>query len=109
MKKIFDWMREQISKLHKKNPYESYWERERYLATEATNYERDETIRQVYKLINEAEAKWKAECCEWKRGCEHKDILFSPHEQVSAMFESCLPKYPYCSVCGKLIKISEVE
>ena len=98
MKQIFDWLREQMrNKSHK--AWDGDNKKEIMLLF----------LPDVEEFINEAEAKWESECCEWKRGSENKDILFAPHEQVSAIYESCLPMYPYCSVCGKPIKISEVE
>ena len=123
MKQIFDWLREQMRERIKL-----------YQTLDVTETAVDVAIKETERLIeyiNEAESKLgghaicyldspcgyqnedirvdEADCCEWKRGSENKDILFAPHEQVSAIYESCLPMYPYCSVCGKPIKISEVE
>jgi hypothetical protein len=92
MKQIFDWLREQIEEK----------------SVEVNNVA-VVSLHNAIVSVNRAQLKWEADCCEWKRGSKNKDILFSPHEQVSTMYETYLPMYPYCSVCGKPIKISEVE
>lgn len=48
------------------------------------------------------------EVCEWKRiwGCE---MIQMPHKNGYAMCDSNLKDYPCCPVCGKPIKIVEVE
>ena len=55
------------------------------------------------EIINEAEAKWKEDCCEWKWG------IGSAHVQCQGdriIFDS-RRLFTYCPYCGK--KISEVE
>ena len=60
-------------------------------------------------IINEAEAKWEAECCEWK---QEKILEFSLSDCVTSCghaehYSVGIDKY--CRHCGKPIKISEVE
>jgi len=57
----------------------------------------------TYDIINEAEAKWKEDCCEWKWGidyaqvqCRGDKILFGSRRL-----------FTYCPYCGKTI--AEVE
>ena len=93
MKQIFDWLREQM----RKHIYTDF--------TETDNIEFETAISLVY----EAEAKWKAECCEWKR---EKILEFSLSDCVTSCghaehYSTGIDKY--CRHCGKPIKISEVE
>lgn len=75
MKQIFDWLREQINE-------KAFPTHENYSAVWHDD---------VMNTINEAEAKWEAEVCEWEAlGDYHKSWKFCPY-------------------CGKPIKISEVE
>ena len=95
MKKIFEWMREQIYK----HSYSKYDRGNWFASFIPTKIAVD--------LINEAEAKWEADCCEWRCG---EVMLKSPHK-ISKF--TCTKdgdfKYTFCPDCGKPIKISEVE
>ena len=107
MEQIFEWLREQIGD-RKEN------------CSSITMID----VNRVHNIIDEAEAKWEAEYCEWtidisninsaerwvyynKIGCNPnvKDCLptfhFSDREQKNFL--------KYCPYCGKRIKISEVE
>ena len=59
-------------------------------------------------LVNQAEAKWEKECCEWKH---YKSDIYSVRSECGAY----LPKvnegssFRFCPYCGKKIKIAEVE
>lgn len=117
MKQIFDWLREQMSKLHKKNPYDSYWEHDKYLMENVVIAERDETIKKVRELINEAEAKWESDCCIWKLE-ENTGIAWHCADGKCSTYNSSYIKNLrivledfdcICPHCGKPIKISEVE
>lgn len=62
------------------------------------------------ETINEAEAKWEAEVCEWK--CAEwnpKYVINSPHKDCMPLSIADLKNQPYCGHCGKPIKITEVE
>ena len=85
MKQIFDWLREQCFGNVKLN---------------------GNSFAEIYRIIDEAEAKWEADCCEWKnpKNCKH---IFKSHDKIVA--DSTLLSWWYCPYCGKRIKISEVE
>ena len=99
MKQIFNWMREQMrteyNLLHLEEPNGNKFE--------VIELEDAEVI------INEAEAKWEADCCEYEyHVAPSKDIYY---------LTSCKRRHngmlwddePYCRYCGKPIEISEVE
>lgn len=99
MKQIFDWLREQINK----NIYSIPLQNNHGVKFKSID------IADAENIINEAEAKWEAECCEWTR-CEiSKHIIVSPHNPVFSQFDVNLKLTPYCPACGKKIKITEVE
>ena len=106
MKKIFDWMREQMHEARfpitdlkvgvKENGIQ--------VTDDAVLFER------ANELINEAEAKWETDCCEWKQY----------HGKIRKRWANCnsgtndfntftLKRFNFCPYCGKPIKISEVE
>lgn len=63
------------------------------------------------QILDEAEAKWKAECCEWKY-CKGNETSYSHHKTSCGKTLHILmdlKDYHYCQYCGKRIKISEVE
>lgn len=94
MKQIFDWLREHL---------------EETAQDVSPNTDKLVVLARVERLINEAEAKWEADCCEWKYNEGFKQIILSPHEPHSVLWTVDLKHYPYCNHCGKPIKISEVE
>ena len=49
------------------------------------------------------------EHCEWKPVGDYGWLVLSPHEVRDARNRDDLENRPYCPVCGKRIKISEVE
>ena len=57
MKKIFDWMREQMEKVKTKvsSPADVVW---------------NNAVKMCLREVDEAEAKWEAECCDWQE-CEN--------------------------------------
>ena len=67
------------------------------------------SVKAVLKIINEAEAKWEKDCCEWLKpkgsrcctGCHNECGIYIEHEKVK--------QFNLCPICGKRIKISEVE
>ena len=86
MKMIFDWLREQILK-DKRIGRNSLFA--------------------IAEHINEAEAKWEAEVCEWKLT---KGRVFFPYKAVCGdNFFSDGDNYNYCPYCGKCIKIAEEQ
>ncbi len=92
MKQIFDWLRGAI--LDKAFKI--------YDGTIAVD------IHDVGELINEAEAKWEADCCEWKYvGLTDNPKYVSAHDLWEVLTDVELWKV--CPYCGKPIKIVEVE
>ena len=93
MKQIFDWLRRAI--LDKAFKI--------YDGTIAVD------IHDVGELINEAEAKWEAEVCEW----EHEDYIYYDHFQCDCgeffTTMSYIGDFRFCPYCGKPIKISGLE
>ena len=94
MKQIFDWLREHL---------------EETAQDVSPNNDKLVVLAIVERLINEAEAKWEADCCEWKRNENTKALILSPHNPHSAMWAVDVKMYPYCNCCGKPIKVLEVE
>ena len=93
MKEIFDWLREQIYGNNDK----------------AKNFSKDTYVvnkKYVDKIINEAEAKWKEDCCEWKPHDKAKNVLMV-HGELH--YRHYVSEWKFCPYCGKQIKISEVE
>ena len=89
MKKIFDWLREQMER-----------------SVIPSHYYIDKNV--VLKNINEAEAKWEKDCCEWKEtGFSEPTRYFEAHDLMAYELDMCL--WNYCPICGKSIKILEVE
>lgn len=86
MKQIFDWLREQI----KDASFRPF--------NEVVVYEES-----VQNLINEAEAKWEADCCIRVVGKPFTSSCGQKYDKWTYVGE------PYCAKCGKPIKISEVE
>lgn len=95
MKQIFDWLREQINEAHKLNKLRL-----------GLGMRLDAPYNLFNEIINEAEAKWEADCCEWKK--YEYDILF-PYKTSCGHSEVFFDTFKYCPYCGKPIKISEVE
>lgn len=95
MKEIFDLMREKI-----------------YINNDkAKNFSKDTHVvnkEYVDNIINEAEAKWKEDCCEWEYSEVEEQwetscgVLLNPNSNDREVTH-------YCCCCGKPIKIVEVE
>lgn len=103
MKQIFDWMREQMkensamrvnSKKFYDNPQDGQYVDEVVL------------VENMDSIINEAEAKWEADCCEWKR---KKNTSFAEAVHRVPCHIYTVIHWKFCPYCGKPIKISEVE
>lgn len=99
MKKIFYWMREQINGKIVKSP------------TNNEHWFRDECVRNnayanAIDIIDEAEAKWEADCCEWKG---KKNDMLGLYKTTCGNLSIVNPYWNFCPYCGKRIKISEVE
>jgi hypothetical protein len=92
MKQIFDWLREQI---------------EAKAFRQGFSNDVLVKVEEVGNVIDEAEAKWESEVCEWRCG---EVMLKSPHKNSKF---TCTKdgdfKYTFCPDCGKPIKISEVD
>ena len=98
MKEIFDWLREAISK-------------ESWLCAPRTkgHYSDDAVfVEDAMKLIDEAEAKWEEDCCEWEYNEFEEQwetscgVLLNPNSNDREVTH-------YCCCCGKRIKIVGVE
>ena len=65
----------------------------------------------MLKKLDEAEAKWEADCCEWRLCDEEANVYDTSCRNPHILIEGT-PKennYEYCPYCGKPIKIIEVE
>lgn len=47
--------------------------------------------------------------CEWKPHGQYGWIIVSSHKEAEARNRDDIKNRPYCTVCGKRIKIAEVE
>lgn len=115
MKQIFDWLREQM-RTHSNEAEASMFymidegRGERCVYSEIDFEEqKSKTWIDAISLVDEAEAKWEADCCEWK---QEKCLEFSLSDCVTSCghaehYSTGIDKY--CRHCGKPIKISEVE
>ena len=91
MKKIFDWLREQIV----------------FTAERAVpNKDKLLVLCTVERFINEAEAKWEAECCVINHFNGNRIVVEVHGNQF---YRRCVDGWKFCPYCGKPIKISEVE
>lgn len=114
MKQIFDWLREQTEAKseHYKEKADYIWEEE----LSAFNQGISKGMRIAKTLVDEAEAKWETDCCEWKfekntglvwhceNECESYNISYQ--RELKTFLEEFECKCPHCR---KPIKISEVE
>lgn len=91
MKKIFEWMRERVNGRHG-----VYIFGQKYVNLDRMN-----------EIINEAEAKWEAEVCEWKYEKNKPSFARAVHDIPKLVDE--IRYWKFCPYCGKPIKISEVE
>ena len=95
MKKIFDELREQMKDRIKA-----------YQTLDVTETAVDVAIKETERFveyINEAEAKWEAELCEWKLDKE----IYSYDSSCGHYLDN--HGFKFCPYCGKPIKIVEVE
>ena len=93
MKEMFDWLREQIDK------------RSFIYASKDSARRKYIDCSDLDTIINEAEAKWKDACCEWKLILGNTFVAAVSHE--NEVFTQTDMKF--CPYCGKPIKIAEVE
>ncbi len=67
-------------------------------------------VAEMLAEIDEAEAKWEADCCEWTELIEYKQRVYAncrfTNDSLDAM---SIGYFKFCPYCGKRIKISEVE
>lgn len=101
MKHIFDWLREQC-KDRSESCYKSYLK-----LKSDEDYGCSFAYSHAVDLIKEAEAKWKSDCCTWKKS-EVYGYIKNPHTGRIFSNEPSMQNV-YCNTCGKPIKISEVE
>ena len=97
MKQIFDWLREQVLE-------EAIVDGE-LRSTEVVFL----PLQDFVDLVDEAEAKWEADCCEWKLEDAEANLYVTKCEKRQLIFEGTPTEndYKYCPYCGR--KISEVE
>ena len=95
MKQIFDWLREQNGKLigEVHSPADVVW---------------NNAVKMCITKIDEAEAKWESDCCEWKWHNAYR-YADSCCEFGTDTHRINLLNFKYCPYCGKPIKIVEVE
>ena len=111
MKQIFDWLREQI---RSREITIDFRIKELLKKDNAADFEKlstkQMTLLEVLTLINEAEAKWEADCCVWTELIEYKQRVYAncrfTNDSLDAM---SIGYFKFCPYCGKPIKISEVE
>lgn len=87
MNQIFDWLREQIGNIDVNDI--------------------DVLQDMALEKVDEAEAKWESDCCEWKHK-EYHTNCFCGHNEGYAEHDFVIG-WKFCPYCGKSIKISEVE
>lgn len=101
---VFDWLREQINK----NIYSIPLQNNHGVKFKAID------IADVENIINEAEAKWETDCCEWE-GFDNSPIkeaemwTYKTTCQMYIREEYTDTHWKFCPYCGKPIKIVEVE
>ena len=66
-------------------------------------------LHKIRTLINKAESKLEEDCCKWHPHGQYGWIIVSDHAEAEARNRDDIKNRPYCTVCGKRIKISEVE
>lgn len=105
MKQIFDWLREQITKCLE---YNKTCENEFQDSNMTFIYKGQiNTWKMALAMVDEAEAKWEADCCEWWFDRTEKFWRCSCEEGQD--YEVDAPNdngYNFCPYCGR--KISEV-
>ena len=97
MKQIFDWLREQIDKF-------SF-----FYASKDSARRKYIDCADLENIINEAEAKWESDCCEWRLCDEEENVYDTSCRNPHILIEGT-PKennYEYCPYCGKKIKVVE--
>ena len=108
MKQIFDWLREQI---RSREITIDFRIKELLKKDNAADFEKlstkQMTLLEVLTLINEAEAKWEADCCEWEHGRNYVNC-FCRCYGIMVEHDWAIG-FKFCPYCGKPIKISEVE
>lgn len=111
MKEIFDWLREQMrtrkgdaeTRMHRLID-EDRGDRCVYSETDIEEFSAN-TWEDALSMLDEAEAKWEADCCEWTPNRYRKNICYTSCGYAIQYADF----YQHCPKCGKRIKISEVE
>ena len=103
MKQIFDWLREQMQNriAYNESCHEEFKDSKMTLVYEV----QQNAWKNALAMIDEAEAEWEKDCCEWK---DTKMGIFHIKTNCGNWIETNYG-YKYCPYCGKRIKISEVE
>ena len=113
MRQIFDWLREQIG-TRKGDSETRMWrlidedrgDRCVYSETDVEEFAIN-TWAEALSILDEAEAKLEADCCEWKQ----YETKYGTRYQNCRATESPVDTFAFkfCPYCGKPIKIVEVE
>ena len=105
MKQIFEWLREQC-KDRSESCYKSYLK-----LKSDEDYGCSFAYAHAVDLINEAEAKWEADCCSWKKIYNFPiDSQYTPScDYTRSITITRGFDFVYCPYCGKKIKRAEVE
>ncbi len=116
MKEIFDWLREQFDSNKEESQTRMYRLIDEDMGNRCVYSEIDveefATCRwiEAISLLDEAEAKWKEDCCEWTK------VRFLLYPKCRNTDDNCDNSYgedaigfKFCPECGKRIKIVEVE
>lgn len=102
MNQIFDWMREQIN-AEIKECQDFYRAQNNDSVCKCVMQGNVNAYAKSLSLIDEAEAKWKSECCIRVVGKPFTSSCGQKYDKWTYVGE------PYCAKCGKRIKIVEVE
>lgn len=107
MKQIFEWLRKQMQNriAYNESCHEEFKDSKMALIYEV----QQNAWKNALAIVDEAEAKWEADCCTWKKNI----YFFGGHDYSSGCGTriplNSLEYHKYCPFCGKPIKISEVE
>ena len=105
MNQIFDWMRKQIN-AEIKECQDFYLAQNNDSVCKCVMQGNVNAYAKSLSLIDEAEYKWEADCCEWHRiESSEFDYMDSKH----GFLEEYTTGWNFCPYCGKPIKIVEVE
>lgn len=69
-------------------------------------YKAQRSYLQSIDIIHEEAKAYNEEVCEWQYSSLDEDLIRPYHHKKSVgMYKECLKSHPYCSCCGKKIKV----